>query len=40
VVAACADDGEAVEVIAALRPDVVVMDLAMPRMDGAVPEVE
>jgi DNA-binding NarL/FixJ family response regulator len=35
VVATCADGDEAVEVVTALRPDVVVMDLAMPRMDGA-----
>jgi len=34
VVACCADGLEAVEVLGRVRPDVVVTDLSMPRMDG------
>ena len=34
VVGACADGAEAVAVVAYARPDVVVMDLFMPRMGG------
>src|SRR4051812_41555817 len=35
VVATAADGEEGVEAALRLRPDVVVMDLTMPRMDGA-----
>lgn len=35
VVAVCVDGQEATEVIDAARPDVVVTDLSMPRLDGA-----
>jgi DNA-binding NarL/FixJ family response regulator len=34
VVGSCRDGGEALEVASVVRPDVVLMDLAMPRMDG------
>jgi DNA-binding NarL/FixJ family response regulator len=34
VVGTCADGEDACRVAAQLRPDVVLMDLAMPRMDG------
>lgn len=34
VVATAADGMEAVEVAASVRPDVILMDLSMPRMDG------
>ncbi|ADB50894.1 response regulator transcription factor [Conexibacter woesei] len=34
VVAECADGQEAVERLPALRPDVVLMDVRMPRLDG------
>jgi DNA-binding NarL/FixJ family response regulator len=34
VVAECADGQEALEMIDEARPDVVVTDLAMPRLDG------
>ena len=35
VVAVCGDGQEAVECLAQARPDVVVTDLVMPRLDGA-----
>lgn len=34
VVASCADGDEVVEAARATRPDVVLLDVAMPRMDG------
>jgi len=34
VVASCADGDEVVEAAQATRPDVVLLDVAMPRMDG------
>lgn len=34
VVGQCADGSQVVEAARRLRPDVVVMDLSMPRMDG------
>jgi DNA-binding NarL/FixJ family response regulator len=34
IVAECADGAEAVEVVGRLRPDVVLMDVRMPRVDG------
>jgi len=34
VVAECADGREAVETLPAVRPDVVLMDIRMPRLDG------
>ena len=34
VVAECADGREAVQTLPALRPDVVLMDIRMPRLDG------
>ncbi|VTR76609.1 response regulator [Cellulomonas hominis] len=34
IVAECADGAEAVDVVGRLRPDVVLMDVRMPRVDG------
>ena len=34
VVAECSDGQEAVEAVGEVRPDVVVMDLSMPRLNG------
>ena len=36
VVAECADGRQAVEELPALRPDVVLMDIRMPALDGIV----
>ena len=35
VVAACASGDEAIDVVAAAAPDVIIMDLVMPGLDGA-----
>ena len=34
VVAECADGRQAVEELPAVRPDVILMDIRMPRLDG------